>query len=143
MTSFVKVNFYDQHIIRLKRTDPMRPMDLGDGLEILELTLTAPRHASETISNPLFGTQTLYTGHLFDGSAYRPVFVKWARSDRRVEELKKEGDLYCSALRKLHGVVVPNFYGCYVAADCELFGLGCMIIEQMDRGDITSDEIDK
>ena len=118
-------------------------MDLGDGPEILELTLTTPVYVCETTRNPLFGTQTLYTGYLSDGSTHRPVFVKWARSDRRVRELRKEGHFYCSALRKLHGVVVPNFYGCYVAADSELFGLGCMILEQMDREDVTSDGIDK
>jgi len=143
MSSFLKINFYDQHSIKLKRLDPMRPMDLGDGPELLELSVTVPRSASETTWNPLFGTRSLYTGYLNDGSTSRPVFIKWARSKQRMEELKREGDFYCSALRKLQGVVVPNFHGYYTAMGHSLQGLGCMIIEQMDRGDISSDEIDK
>lgn len=137
MTSFVRANFYDQHTIRLKRTDPMRPVNQGDGPGTLELNLKNPMHASETIMAPVFGNQTLYTGELVDGSERRPVFVKWARSRPRVAELKKEGNFYCSALRKLHGVVVPNFYGCYVAVDSEWHGFGCMILERMDREDVT------
>ena len=143
MSSFLKINFYDQHFVDLKRLDPMRPMDLGDGPEILELNITVLRDASETIWNPLFGSRSLYTGCLYDGSTSRPVFVKWARSKRRMEEFKREGEFYCSALRKVQGVVVPNFYGHYAATGQGMHGLGCMILEQMDRGDISSDEIDK
>lgn len=143
MSSFLKINFYDQHFIDLKRTDPMRPMDLGEGPELLKLNVTAQRDTSETTQNPLFGTRSLYTGYLCDGSISRPVFVKWARSKQRMEELKKEGNFYCSALRKLQGVVVPNFYGYYVATGYGLHGIGCMILEQMDRGDISGGEIDK
>lgn len=143
MSSVLKINFYDQHFVDLKRLDPMRPMDLGDGPELLKLTVTVPRVAPETTWNPLFGTRSLYTGYLHDGSTSRPVFVKWARSKQRMEELKREGDFYCSALRRLQGVVVPNFYGYYAATSHRLHGLGCMILEQMDRGDISSDEISK
>lgn len=140
MPSFLKINFYDQHHINLKRLDPMRPMDLGDNLEGVELRVTAPRDTSETTGNPFFGTRSLYTGYLSSEGTCRPVFIKWARSRQRMEELKKEGDFYCSALRKLQGIVVPNFYG-YYATDRGL--LGCMILEQMDGGDILSHEIDK
>lgn len=121
----------------------MRPMDLGDGPELLGLSVTIPREDSETTWNPLFGTRTLYTGYLDNGSTSRLVFVKWARSKQRMQELKREGDFYCSALRKLHGVAVPNFYGYYTATGQGLHGLGCMILEQMDGGDISSGEIDK
>ena len=112
----------------------MRPMDLGDGPELLELNLTIPEHASDTLWNPLFGEYSLYTGDLSDGRTSRPVFVKWARSKKRMAELKKEGDFYCSALRKLQGVVVPNFYGYYAAKRYDMRGLGCMILEKMDGG---------
>ena len=142
MSSLLRINFCGQYLIDLKRIDPMRPMDLGDGPELLALTVTAPRDASETTWNPLFGTRSLYTGYLHDGSTARPVFIKWARSEQRIEELMEEGDFYCSTLRKLQGVVVPNFYGYYVATG-RMHGLGCMILEQMDRGDISSDEIEK
>lgn len=143
MTSLLKINFYNQHFIVLKRIDPMRPMDLGDGPEMLELTVTVPRNFSETTWSPLFGTRSLYTGYLYDGSTSRSVFIKWGRSKHRMEELKKEGDFYCSALRKLQGVVVPNFHGYYTAMSYGMHGVGCMILEQMDRGDILSNEIDK
>lgn len=53
-----------------------------------------------------------------------------------MEELKREGDFYCSALRKL------NFYGYYTATSHEIRGLGCMILELVD-GDILGGEIDK
>ncbi|KAF9654104.1 hypothetical protein BDM02DRAFT_3181952 [Thelephora ganbajun] len=142
MSSFLKINFYDQHFIDFKRLDPMRPMDLGDGPELLELSVTLPRDAPETTWNPFFGTRSLYTGYLYDGSNSRPVFVKWAKSKQRMEELKREGDFYCSALRKLQGVVVPNFYGYYAATGHGLRGLGCMILEQMDRGDVSNGEVD-
>jgi len=128
-------------LIDLKRLDSMRPMDLGDGPELLGVNITIPRDDSEPKWNPLFGTRTLYSGYLHEGSTSRPVFVKWARSKERMKELKKEGDFYCSALRKLHGVAVPNFYGCYAATGHDLQGLGCMILEQMDGGDIPSNEI--
>lgn len=119
-------------------------MDLGDGPELLGLNVTAPRDSSETKWNPLFGTRSLYTGYLSDGKSNpRPVFIKWARSKERMEELKREGDFYCSALRKLQGVVVPNFYGCYTAKDSTLRGLGCMILEEMDGGEVLDNEIDK
>jgi len=140
MSSPLEINFYCQHYVNLKRLDPMRPMDLGDDPQRLELRVTAPRDASETTGNPFFGTRSLYTGYLSDESTRRPVFIKWARSKERMEELKREGDFYCSALRKLQGAVVPNFYG-YYATDRGRFG--CMILERMDRGDTLSHEIDK
>jgi hypothetical protein len=143
MSSFLRISFDGQYPIDLKRFDPMRPMDLGDGPELLELSVTVPRDASETTWNPLFGIRSLYTGDLYDGNTSRPVFIKWARSKQRMKELMREGDFYCSALRRLQGVVVPNFYGFYAATDHRLQGLGCTIFERMDRGDISSDEIDK
>jgi hypothetical protein len=143
MSSFLWINFDGQDIMAdFKRLDPMRPMDLGDGPELLTLDVTGPRDASETTWNPLFGTRSLYTGYLYDGSTSRPVFIKWAKSVQRMEELKREGDFYCSALRKLQGVVVPKFYGCY-AVTGHKYALGCMILEQMDGGDISSNGIDK
>jgi hypothetical protein len=134
MSSLLKINFLDKYVIDFKRLDPMRPMDLGDGPELLELRVTIPREAPETTWSPLFGAHSFYTGYLSDGSTSRPVFIKWARSRRRMEEMKKEGNLYCSALRKLQGVVVPNFYGYYTAIGQKLCGLGCMVLEQMDGG---------
>lgn len=142
MSSSLQVDFCGQLRLDLKRIDPMRPMDLGDGPELLEVTITPPRDPSETTWNPLFGTRSLYTGYLHDGKTGRPVFIKWARSEQRIEELMEEGNFYCSALRKLQGVVVPNFYGYYVATG-SMHGIGCMILEQMNRGHILSDEIDK
>lgn len=115
-------------------------MDLGDEPERLELRVTTPRDSSETTGNPFFGSRSLYTGYLSNENTCRPVFIKWARSKERMEELKMEGDFYCSALRKLQGVVVPNFYG-YYATDRGRFG--CMILEQLDRGDIPGHEIDR
>ena len=150
MPSFLKINFYDQHLVDLKRLDPMQPMDLGDGPELFGLTVAAPRDALVTAGSPLFGSRSLYTGYLYqldenapDKSAPLPVFIKWARSKQRMEELKREGEFYCSTLRKLQGVVVPNFYGYYAATDPRLHGIGCMILEQMDRGDISSSEPSK
>ena len=121
----------------------MQPMDLGDGPELLEVNIQIPRDAPETAWDPLFGDQTTYTGHLSDGSSSRPVFIKWARSDLRMEELGWEGDFYCSTLRKLQGVVVPNFYGYYASTSRNLLGLGCMILEMMDGGGIKNNEIDQ
>ena len=119
-------------------------MDLGDGPEMLSLVVRAPKDPSEAIYNPIFGTRSLYSGYLHDGrSTPRPVFLKWARSDERMEELMREGDFYCSALRKLQGVVVPNFYGYYTPTESRMRGLGCMILEKMDGGDTSGDEIDK
>jgi len=143
MSSFLKIDFYGQHPIDLKRLDQMRPMDLGDGPEQLRLRVATPKDASETTGNPLFGTRTLYTGYLEDENTCRPVFIKWARSKQAIEKLKREGDFYCSALRKLQGVVVPNFYGYYTATDPRLQGLGCMILEQMDGGDTSSGDINE
>jgi hypothetical protein len=143
MSSTLKINFYDRHFIDFRRLDPMQPMDLGDGPEHLELSIPIPRDASETTWNPLFGTRSLYAGHLSDGSTSRPVFIKWARSKQRMEELEMEGDFYCSALRKLQGVVVPNFCGYYTATSQNMHGLGCMILEWMDRCDSSGGEIDK
>ena len=143
MSSFLKINFWDKRVIDLKRLDPMRPMDLGDGPELLRLEVTDPRDASETVQDPLFGTRTVYTGYLHDGSAPLPVFIKWGRSKQRLENFKLEGDFYCSALRKLQGVLVPNFYGYYAATDPRMQGLSCMILEQMDGGETSSGGIDK
>lgn len=119
----------------------MRPMDLGDGPEILELKVTIPRHVSEVTWDPFFGTCSHYTGYLSDGRSSRPVFIKWSKSVKRMKELKEEGDFYCSALRKLQGVVVPNFYGYYAAIGENMCGVGCMILEKMDGGGISSWEI--
>jgi len=144
MPSYLRIHFNNLYHIDLKRVDPMRPMDLGDGPEVLELDVTALMGYSETTWNPLFGTQTLYTGSLYDGEGgSRPVFIKWARSKGRMGELEREGNLYCSALRRLQGLVAPNFYGYYMAVDRQLLGVGCMILENVDEGDILSDEIDE
>lgn len=144
MSSFLRINFDNRYRIDLKRADPMRPMDLGDGPEMLRLDVTAPRGCSETTWSPLFGTRSLYTGYLHDGeSSPRPVFIKWARSKERMRELEREGNFYCSALRKLQGLVVPNFYGYYAAVDYRLLGVGCMVLENVDGGEILSDEIDE
>lgn len=134
MPSFLKISFLDKYELDLKRLDPMQPMDLGDGPEQLELIVTIPKEAPETSWNPLFGAYWFYTGYLFNGSTSRSVFVKWARSRQKMKELKKEGDFYCSALRKLQGGVVPNFYGYYTTIGSKLCGLGCMILEKMDGG---------
>lgn len=143
MSSFLRVTFCDQYSIDFKRIDPMQPMDLGDGPELLNITIAAPRDASETTWNPLFGTRSLYAGYLHSSNISRPVFVKWARSKQNMEELKEEGDFYCSALRKLQGVVVPNFYGYYTATGHSLRGMGCMILERMDGEDVSSGGIGK
>ena len=129
-----KIIFRNQPVVDFKRLDPMRQMDLGDGSEPLELNLTIPEHASETLWNPLFGEHSFYTDDLSNGRTSRPVFVKWARSKKRMAELKKEGDFYCSVLRKLQGVVVPNFCGHYAAERSNMRGLGCMILEKMGGG---------
>lgn len=141
--SFLTINFYNQHRFDLNRLDPMQPMDLGDGPELLELTITLPRYASETAWNPFFGVHSNYTGSLSDGNTSRPVFIKWARSKQRMKELEEEGNFYCSSLRKLQGVAVPKFYGYYASMAQETRGIGCMILEKMDEGDILSWEIDK
>ena len=143
MSAFIRIQFYDRYCIDLQRIDPMQPMDLGDGPEMRGLVTIAPKDSSEVTWNPLFGTRSLYTGHLHDGeNAPQPVVIKWARSKERMEELKKEGNFYCSALRSLQGVVVPKFHGYYTATDSRLNGLGCMILEEMD-GAIPNNEIDK
>jgi len=144
MPPTLKINFYDQHLINFERIDSMRPMeDPDERPKLLTLRVTAPRDASETTGNPLFGTRSFYTGYLDDGSTCRPVFIKWARSWQRVVELGREGDFYCSALRKLQGVVVPNFYGVYIATDHAMRELGCTILEQLDEGGISSGEASK
>lgn len=126
------IKFGDKRLIRLQRLDPMQPMDLGDGPELLGLEVTIPRGEPEAEWCPLFGAQPFYTGYLFDGTTPRRVFIKWARSKQRMEELKKEGNFYCSALRKLQGVVVPNFHGYYAAAGPGMRRIGCMILDEMD-----------
>lgn len=142
MSSFLRINFNNQYFFTLKRYDPMRPMDLGEGPEHVELTVTIPRDSPDTTWNPIFGSQTLYTGLLSGGGTSLSVFIKWARSEQRMEELEKEGRFFCSALRKLHGVVVPNFYGYYTPMDHSLRNCGCMILERID-GNISSYRIDK
>ena len=143
MSSVLKIDFYDQRIIDFRRLDPMRPMDLGDSLEHLELRIPWSWDASETTWNPLFGTRSLYAGYLSDGSTSRSVFIKWARSKQRTVEPERKGNFYCSALRKLQGAIVPNFYGYYTATSQNMHGLGCMILEGMDGGDTSGSEIDK
>jgi hypothetical protein len=141
MSPSLEITFYGQHSINFKRTDTMRPMDLGDGPEVLQLYIPPPKDSSEAVSNPFFGTRLTYTGYLSGGgSTHQPVFVKWAKSRGRIQELEGEGGFYCSELRKLQGVVVPKFYGCYTATDHGLHEYGCMVLEKMEEG---GDEIDK
>lgn len=140
MPSSLKINFSGQHKFAFRRLDPMQPMDLGDGPEKFELNIKIP---PESAWDPLFGDYTHYTGHLFDGSTLQPVFVKWARSKYRMQELIEEGDFYCSELRKLQGVVVPKFYGYYNAVNRDMGFLGCMILELMDDGNTCNWKIDQ
>lgn len=133
MISSLTIDFYGEHRFVFKRVDSMRLMDLGDDPEHLQLRITMPTDAPGTISNPIFGSRSSYTGHLSNGGEFRPVFVKWASSRARVKELKKEGGFYCSALRELQDVVVPKFHGCFTASKTEFLGMGCMILEQLDE----------